>query len=744
MRWRSFRTGQEVPPLLRTTSILAQVAAQWVVESYSDKDTDDGPGESSVSSDSDEGPDPNIAPDLDELISNTQDEEMTARNRYQMSTRLPRIRSQEARASVTATDDGMATPQNGLIFDRKYTVCEHLAQIGLNAQQVDSLDSPSSRVTKDEYASDNASSEGIPLNAIGNPDFEVGIWLGRYRSYQELSEEDEIAAEHMDKAPRELLQHPIYGPGAQARQLLKEVREVREEYDTRIVNCRHGSPFMLDAAQRKLAPELGLHAAAHHLNLEACECTTQAVTLRVAMGARAEIDPISSRLLWAMDKLKYQGNTARERAPRPMNDLGVLVPGHESLGRIPTDEAEYWAGETSFTDEELQNLAQPPDGQVVGLSQLKAGINSSLLTEEEEYDSRPDTGYSISMVLAPSLLLAPLLFASHPLRFLHSCCCDLCPAADSLQPCLKNNVFFSREKMQETCLHSSCGVLKDLVHWEYSGRAIALGQWITFTGGNTYTNKKTTPLLSCLVLRNLNYRMLESRWENQTMTKFFELRLFVVQGPWKYCTPGPKNNATGTRYKTPGNQGPGLTAQTTRLKGTFKIYSELITLVDCFGNVYWKATELPEFHYLHPRFRPIHEEAMDTTILEQERETSGQRLVVNMTNRNDIPGRDRCGILDSDPRLFLGEVFHERVASLDPDQDVTGALLGFRVQFSAARVEHSSMIRKPVGLLDQPNRQRENTACISALLNINGIEAYVLVDSGSTTNSMTPEFAKAT
>ncbi|KAJ7721081.1 hypothetical protein DFH07DRAFT_689100, partial [Mycena maculata] len=33
---------------------------------------------------------------------------------------------------------------------------------------------------------------------------------------------------------------------------------------------------------------------------------------------------------------------------------------------------------------------------------------------------------------------------------------------------------------------------------------------------------------------------------------------------------------------------------------------------------------------------------------------------------------------------------------------------------------------------------------IAALLNINGTEAYVLIDSGSTTNSVTPEFASAT
>ncbi|KAJ7799184.1 hypothetical protein B0H13DRAFT_1557264, partial [Mycena leptocephala] len=59
---------------------------------------------------------------------------------------------------------------------------------------------------------------------------------------------------------------------------------------------------------------------------------------------------------------------------------------------------------------------------------------------------------------------------------------------------------------------------------------------------------------------------------------------------------------------------------------------------------------------------------------------------------------------------------------------------------------HSSNIRKPdtVGLLDQPSCPRELTACISALLSINGTEAYVLIDSGSTTNSMTPEFVHAT
>ncbi|KAJ7222698.1 hypothetical protein C8J57DRAFT_1094472 [Mycena rebaudengoi] len=86
------------------------------------------------------------------------------------------------------------------------------------------------------------------------------------------------------------------------------------------------------------------------------------------------------------------------------------------------------------------------------------------------------------------------------------------------------------------------------------------------------------------------------------------------------------------------------------------------------------------------------------------------------------------------------------MASADPELDDQDAYPGFRVQFLVLRVKYSSTIRKPgqVGLMDQPNRGRAVTACISALLNINGTEAYALIDTGSTTNSLTPEFAKAT
>ncbi|KAJ7739791.1 hypothetical protein DFH07DRAFT_965601 [Mycena maculata] len=169
------------------------------------------------------------------------------------------------------------------------------------------------------------------------------------------------------------------------------------------------------------------------------------------------------------------------------------------------------------------------------------------------------------------------------------------------------------------------------------------------------------------------------------------------------------------------------------------------TFVDLHGNLYWRAGELPPTHYLHPRFCTEHEEALELAI--HELGASGSiESPVEHSQPTEVVTRDRRGFLDSAPYLLPGTVFHERLASRDPEADDVGAAPGFRVQFLAARVEHSGMIRRPgeVGLMDQPTRPRKAAACISALLCINGTEAYVLIDSGSTTNSMSPEFVHAT
>ncbi|KAJ7154819.1 hypothetical protein C8R46DRAFT_911329 [Mycena filopes] len=69
------------------------------------------------------------------------------------------------------------------------------------------------------------------------------------------------------------------------------------------------------------------------------------------------------------------------------------------------------------------------------------------------------------------------------------------------------------------------------------------------------------------------------------------------------------------------------------------------------------------------------------------------------------------------------------------------------------RVELLSNVRRPrshptagpgtVGLYDQPTRSGKTIACLSALIKIGESMAYALFDSGSNTDSMTPEYANA-
>ncbi|KAF8214373.1 hypothetical protein K438DRAFT_1956450 [Mycena galopus ATCC 62051] len=90
------------------------------------------------------------------------------------------------------------------------------------------------------------------------------------------------------------------------------------------------------------------------------------------------------------------------------------------------------------------------------------------------------------------------------------------------------------------------------------------------------------------------------------------------------------------------------------------------------------------------------------------------------------------------------------VASLGPESDDADAYPGFRVQVLARQVapsptvERLSNVRCPektVGLFDQPKRLRSNMACLSALLSIGSSMAYMLCDTGSNTDSITPEYA---
>ncbi|KAJ7429997.1 hypothetical protein B0H11DRAFT_2264477 [Mycena galericulata] len=197
--------------------------------------------------------------------------------------------------------------------------------------------------------------------------------------------------------------------------------------------------------------------------------------------------------------------------------------------------------------------------------------------------------------------------------------------------------------------------------------------------------------------------------------------------------------------------------------------ADLVTIrVDRYNNVYTQQTTLPADHYLNPAFRGEHEAALRTALSDWEVEQD--EMLLNLDTINDptpsnineesirswadpsptvgmIPW-DRRGLPDVEPHLLPGVAFHQRLASLGPESDNEDALPGFRVQFLAARTNarpHGNQrLPETVGLLDQPRRPRGSTACITVLLNINGTEAYVLIDTGSTTNSVTPEFANAT
>ncbi|KAJ7717216.1 hypothetical protein B0H16DRAFT_1740726 [Mycena metata] len=152
--------------------------------------------------------------------------------------------------------------------------------------------------------------------------------------------------------------------------------------------------------------------------------------------------------------------------------------------------------------------------------------------------------------------------------------------------------------------------------------------------------------------------------------------------------------------------------------------------------------------FLNPEFRAQHDSAMREAIeqcMEELREIpTGAQGRENLDSPTD-PVRDRRGFRDTSPRLLPGNAFHEHLASLGPDDDLEDALPGHRVQFLSQRVELLSNVnRKEIYETDPPTRLRKDLACLSAQVEIAGTKAYILFDSGSNIDSLTPEYAKAT
>ncbi|KAF7973544.1 hypothetical protein HWV62_14904 [Athelia sp. TMB] len=83
------------------------------------------------------------------------------------------------------------------------------------------------------------------------------------------------------------------------------------------------------------------------------------------------------------------------------------------------------------------------------------------------------------------------------------------------------------------------------------------------------------------------------------------------------------------------------------------------------------------------------------------------------------------------------------IAAMDRDDDGLRSLRTFHsATLMAMRVVHSSTVRRPMGNINKGiTRPKQSHTTITCLVDINGHKALALFDSGSTTDSVTPEFA---
>ncbi|KAJ7716252.1 hypothetical protein DFH07DRAFT_785434 [Mycena maculata] len=185
--------------------------------------------------------------------------------------------------------------------------------------------------------------------------------------------------------------------------------------------------------------------------------------------------------------------------------------------------------------------------------------------------------------------------------------------------------------------------------------------------------------------------------------------------------------------------------------GEAELYS---TFVDHRGNLYFKTSPVHHLHPLRLENRAAHDTAMSEAVLDFATNhgidpDEVEDIYTWKPSPDDPESRTRHGFRDTSPQLFPGNVTHEHLASLDPDDDDTDALPGSRVRFMTQRIEHMANVNRPrsaprVGIANQPTRLAKDIACLTAELEIGGTKAFMLFDSGSNTDSLTPEFARAT
>ncbi|KAJ7713019.1 hypothetical protein DFH07DRAFT_974827 [Mycena maculata] len=316
--------SEPMPPRDKTP----RVAAQRVLESYSDEDTDEYVEPDPYPDYSDEDDDHHRAPDLEALLSESNEEavRLNAMSDAQGTPRYSELRYYSMRidesegpdmyeesdtedsvteSSVTARSASPApfgnynpgpicvvchscalvsrqvpaTPENGLPTDQEYTVCEHLAGIGLVAREL----------LPDITRESGVGSDGeTPLNWLGEPDLPPGVlisieapayarnpldavrdhdaarvraghppltalefymnlqWVQHNRLYTDDEYNEQELRDYEEHIHAEMLQDPEFGSASRALQAIADEEDALR--DERLLAARGpGTEFRLDA-----------------------------------------------------------------------------------------------------------------------------------------------------------------------------------------------------------------------------------------------------------------------------------------------------------------------------------------------------------------------------------------------------------------------------------------------------------------------------------------------------------------
>ncbi|KAJ7864871.1 hypothetical protein B0H13DRAFT_2353392 [Mycena leptocephala] len=163
-------------------------------------------------------------------------------------------------------------------------------------------------------------------------------------------------------------------------------------------------------------------------------------------------------------------------------------------------------------------------------------------------------------------------------------------------------------------------------------------------------------------------------------------------------------------------------------------------VLDDNGHMYIRVFPIPAPCYPSLELQSDHEEILRAAVQERAAELHVEAYLDWPSITWSGEGREYW-----DPVNALSDTL--ATASLEDDtidhghQDTTED----RVQMMAQKIEHLSNVnRRAIYELEQPSRLCKDLACLSAQIEIAGTPAYMLFDSGSNIDSITPEFAKAT